>query len=98
MNLGGTLKVSRSNDARGVQAKGWGFLDNRDQEHLGADAETPSCFPPEVQMGPPFLGRHLSALRETGIIPKKTSPASSRRAAFYKHPIGTGPFQWDSRP
>ena len=35
------------------------------------------------------------ALFANGIIPKNF--AGQKRAEFYKHPIGTGPFMWDKR-
>ena len=77
-------------DAR-AQDKGWGYLDV-------AIKNVPAPNPSTVVINlkypwAPFLAD--IALFANGIIPKNF--AGEKRAEFYKHPIGTGPFMWDKR-
>jgi peptide/nickel transport system substrate-binding protein len=77
-------------DAR-VQAKGWGFLDTAIKS---VSAPTPSTVVFHLKYKwAPFLAD--ISLFANGIIPNKF--AGETRTAFYKHPIGTGPFMWDKR-
>jgi peptide/nickel transport system substrate-binding protein len=77
-------------DAR-KQAKGWGFLDTAIKSIA---APTPSTVVFHLKFKwAPFLAD--IALFANGIIPKNWN--GEPRATFYKHPIGTGPFMWDSR-
>ena len=77
-------------DAR-AQAKGWGYLDAAIKS---IDAPDPSTvvFHLKFQWAP-FVAD--IALFANGIIPKDFGGES--RKAFYKHPVGTGPFMWDKR-
>jgi peptide/nickel transport system substrate-binding protein len=77
-------------DAR-VQKKGWGYLDAAIKS---IDAPDPSTvvFHLKYQWAPFLADIGLFA---NGIIPKNFNGES--RAAFYRHPIGTGPFMWDKR-
>jgi peptide/nickel transport system substrate-binding protein len=77
-------------DAR-AQSKGWGYLD--------------AAIKSISMAGPNKVVFHLKfkwapfvadiALFANGIIPNHF--AGQTRKAFYTHPIGTGPFMWDSR-
>jgi len=77
-------------DAR-AQKKGWGYLDAAIKS---IDAPNPSTvvFHLKFQWAPFLADIGLFA---NGIIPKNF--AGQSRVAFYKHPIGTGPFMWDKR-
>ena len=77
-------------DAR-VQAKGWGYLDAAIKS---IDAPDPSTVVFHLKFPwAPFVAD--IALFANGIIPKDF--AGESRKAFYKHPVGTGPFMWDKR-
>jgi peptide/nickel transport system substrate-binding protein len=77
-------------DAR-VQSKGWGYLDVAIKSIA---APNPSTVVVQLKYPwAPFLAD--ISLFANGIIPKNFGGES--RAAFYKHPVGTGPFMWDSR-
>lgn len=77
-------------DAR-AQTKGWGFLDAAIKNVQVKDSQT-VVVNLKYQWAP-FLAD--IALFANGIIPKNF--AGQKRAEFYKHPIGTGPFMWDKR-
>ena len=77
-------------DAR-AQAKGWGYLDGAIKNITTPDAGT-VVFHLKYNWAP-FVAD--IALFANGIIPKNF--AGQKRADFYKHPIGTGPFMWDKR-
>ena len=77
-------------DAR-AQAKGWGYLDAAIKNITTPDPDT-VVFHLKFNWAP-FLAD--IALFANGIIPDKF--AGQTRAAFYTHPIGTGPFMWDKR-
>lgn len=77
-------------DAR-VQKKGWGYLDAAIKS-IDAPNPTTVVFHLKFQWAP-FVAD--IALFANGIIPKNFN--GEPRAAFYKHPIGTGPFMWDKR-
>ena len=77
-------------DAR-AQAKGWGYLDGAIKNITTPDANT-VVFHLKYNWAP-FLAD--IALFANGIIPNNF--AGQKRADFYKHPIGTGPFMWDKR-
>jgi peptide/nickel transport system substrate-binding protein len=77
-------------DAR-AQAKGWGYLDGAIKNITAPDANT-VVFHLKYNWAP-FLAD--IALFANGIIPNNF--AGQKRADFYKHPIGTGPFMWDKR-
>jgi peptide/nickel transport system substrate-binding protein len=77
-------------DAR-APGRGWGYLDAaiknvqvRDPQTVVMNLKYPWA---------PFLAD--IALFSNGIIPRNF--AGQKRAEFYKHPIGTGPFMWDKR-
>src|SRR5258705_8207820 len=72
-------------DAR-VQAKGWGFLDTAIKS-ISAPTPNTVVFHLKYKWAPFLADISLFA---NGIIPKNF--AGESRAAFYKHPIGTGPF------
>ena len=77
-------------DAR-AQSKGWGYID-------GAIKNVQVRNPQTVVINlkyrwAPFIAD--IALFANGIVPKNW--AGQKRAEFYKHPIGTGPFMWDTR-
>ena len=77
-------------DAR-AQAKGWGYLDAAIK-----NVQAPNKYTVVINLKyrwAPFLAD--IALFANGIIPKNF--AGQKRAEFYKHPIGTGPFMWDKR-
>jgi peptide/nickel transport system substrate-binding protein len=77
-------------DAR-AQKKGWGYLDAAIQR---IDAPDPSTVVFHLKFPwAPFLAD--IGLFANGIIPKNFGGQS--RVAFYKHPVGTGPFMWDKR-
>jgi peptide/nickel transport system substrate-binding protein len=77
-------------DAR-KQSKGWGYLDAAIKS---ISAPTPSTVVFHLKYRwAPFLAD--IALFANGIIPKNWN--GEPRVQFYKHPIGTGPFMWDSR-
>ncbi len=77
-------------DAR-AQTKGWGYLDAAIKS---IDAPNPSTVVFHLKFAwAPFLAD--IGLFANGIIPKNF--AGQSRTAFYKHPIGTGPFMWDKR-
>src|SRR4051794_11299278 len=77
-------------DAR-TQKKGWGYLDAAIKKVTTPDPQT-VAFHLKYRWAP-FVAD--IALFANGIIPKDF--AGESRAEFYKHPIGTGPFMWDSR-
>ena len=77
-------------DAR-AQAKGWGFLDGAIKNVQVRDPQT--VVVNLKYRWAPFLAD--IALFANGVIPKNF--AGEKRAEFYKHPIGTGPFMWDKR-
>jgi peptide/nickel transport system substrate-binding protein len=77
-------------DAR-TQKKGWGYLDAAIKKITTPDPQT-VAFHLKYRWAP-FVAD--IALFANGIIPKGF--AGQSRADFYKHPIGTGPFMWDSR-
>ena len=77
-------------DAR-AQAKGWGYLDAAIKNITAPDPST-VVFHLKYKWAP-FLAD--IALFANGIIPNNF--AGQTRTAFYKHPIGTGPFMWDKR-
>jgi peptide/nickel transport system substrate-binding protein len=77
-------------DAR-AQAKGWGFLDTAIKS-ISAPSPSTVVFHLKYPWAPFVADISLFA---NGIIPNKF--AGQTRAAFYKHPIGTGPFMWDKR-
>ncbi len=77
-------------DAR-AQAKGWGYLDAAIKS---IDAPDPSTVVFNLKFPwAPFVAD--IALFANGIIPKDFG--GETRKAFYKHPVGTGPFMWDKR-
>jgi peptide/nickel transport system substrate-binding protein len=77
-------------DAR-AQSKGWGYLDAAIKK---IDAPSPSTVVFHLKFRwAPFLAD--IGLFSNGIVPNKFGGES--RAAFYKHPVGTGPFMWDKR-
>jgi peptide/nickel transport system substrate-binding protein len=77
-------------DAR-AQAKGWGYLDAAIKS---IDAPDPSTVVFNLKFRwAPFVAD--IALFANGIIPKDFG--GETRKAFYKHPVGTGPFMWDKR-
>ena len=77
-------------DAR-AQSKGWGFLDAAIKN---VQVKNPQTVVINLKyQWAPFLAD--VALFANGIIPKNF--AGEKRAEFYKHPIGTGPFMWDKR-
>ena len=77
-------------DAR-AQSKGWGYLDAAIKNITAPDPGT-VVFHLKRRWAPFLADIGLFA---NGIIPKNF--AGQTRAAFYKHPIGTGPFMWDKR-
>jgi peptide/nickel transport system substrate-binding protein len=77
-------------DAR-AQAKGWGFLDTAIKS-VSAPSPSTVVFNLKYKWAPFLADISLFA---NGIIPNKF--AGQTRNAFYKHPIGTGPFMWDKR-
>jgi peptide/nickel transport system substrate-binding protein len=77
-------------DAR-AQKKGWGYLDAAIKS---IDAPDPSTVVFLLKFPwAPFLAD--IGLFANGINTKNF--AGQSRTAFYKHPIGTGPFMWDKR-
>jgi peptide/nickel transport system substrate-binding protein len=77
-------------DAR-AQSKGWGFLDAAIKNVRVRDPNTVVINLKYRWV--PFIAD--IALFANGIVPKNF--AGQKRAEFYKHPIGTGPFMWDKR-
>src|SRR4051795_12772498 len=77
-------------DAR-TQKKGWGYLDAAIKKVTTPDPQT-VAFHLKSRWAPYVADIALFA---NGIIPKDF--AGQSRAEFYKHPMGTGPFMWDSR-
>ena len=77
-------------DAR-AQSKGWGFLDIAIKNVQVRDPQTVVIN--LKYRWAPFLAD--IALFSNAIIPKDF--AGEKRAEFYKHPVGTGPFMWDKR-
>ena len=77
-------------DAR-AQKKGWGYIDAAIKKITTPDPQT-VVFHLKYRWAP-FVAD--IGLFSNGIIPKDFNGES--RAEFYKHPIGTGPFMWDSR-
>lgn len=77
-------------DAR-AQKKGWGYIDAaiKNVQVKGSDTVVVNL----KYKWAPFLAD--IALFANGVIPKNF--AGEKRAEFYKHPIGTGPFMWDKR-
>jgi peptide/nickel transport system substrate-binding protein len=77
-------------DAR-KQSKGWGYLD---AAITSIDAPSPNTVVFHLKYPwAPFLAD--IGLFANGIIPNNFG--GETRAAFYKHPVGTGPFMWDKR-
>jgi peptide/nickel transport system substrate-binding protein len=77
-------------DAR-KQDKGWGFLDVAIK-----NVQAPDRYTVVINLKypwTPFLAD--AAVFANGVIPNNF--AGKTRAEFYKAPIGTGPFMWDSR-
>jgi peptide/nickel transport system substrate-binding protein len=83
--------VKFSIDDSRKQAKGWGYIDAPIKSVSAPDPET-VVFTLKYKWAP-FLAD--IALFSNGIIPKDFG--GKERAAFYKAPVGTGPFMWDSR-
>jgi peptide/nickel transport system substrate-binding protein len=77
-------------DAR-KQAKGWGYLDAAIKSITAPDPST-VVFHLKFRWAPFLADVGLFA---NGIIPNNFGGES--RSAFYKHPVGTGPFMWDKR-
>jgi peptide/nickel transport system substrate-binding protein len=77
-------------DAR-AQNKGWGYLDAAIKNITTPNAST-VVFHLKYRWAPFLADIGLFA---NGIIPDKFG--GEKRAAFYKHPVGTGPFMWDKR-
>ncbi|MFZ1881367.1 MAG: ABC transporter substrate-binding protein, partial [Gaiellaceae bacterium] len=77
-------------DAR-VQSKGWGYLDAAIKS-ISTAGPNKVVFHLKFKWAP-FVAD--IALFANGIIPNHF--AGQTRKAFYTHPIGTGPFMWDSR-
>jgi peptide/nickel transport system substrate-binding protein len=77
-------------DAR-KQAKGWGYLDAAIKSITAPNPNT-VVFHLKYRWAP-FVAD--IALFANGIVPNNF--AGQSRTAFYKHPIGTGPFMWDKR-
>ena len=77
-------------DAR-AQAKGWGYLDAAIKSITTPNPST-VVFHLKYRWAPFLADIGLFA---NGIIPKNFGGES--RKAFYKHPVGTGPFMWDKR-
>jgi peptide/nickel transport system substrate-binding protein len=77
-------------DAR-AQSKGWGYLDDaiKNVQTKGPNAVVINL---KYQWAP-FLAD--IALFANGIVPKNFG--GEKRAQFYKHPVGTGPFMYDKR-
>jgi peptide/nickel transport system substrate-binding protein len=77
-------------DAR-AQKKGWGYLDAAIKS---IDAPDPSTVVFHLKFPwAPFLAD--IGLFANGIVPNNFG--GEKRTAFYKHPVGTGPFMWDKR-
>jgi peptide/nickel transport system substrate-binding protein len=74
-----------------AQEKGWGYIDAPIKTVTAPDPET-VVFKLKYKWAP-FVAD--IALFSNGIIPKDFGGKS--RADFYKEPVGTGPFMWDSR-
>jgi len=77
-------------DAR-AQSKGWGYLDAAIKNITTPNAST-VVFHLKYRWAPFLADIGLFA---NGIIPNNFG--GEKRAAFYKHPVGTGPFMWDKR-
>jgi peptide/nickel transport system substrate-binding protein len=77
-------------DAR-AQSKGWGYLDAAIKSITTPNPST-VVFHLKYQWAPFLADIGLFA---NGIVPKNFG--GQKRAAFYKHPVGTGPFMWDKR-
>ena len=77
-------------DAR-AQKKGWGYLDAAIKNITTPNPGT-VVFHLKYRWAPFLADIGLFA---NGIIPKNFGGES--RTAFYKHPVGTGPFMWDKR-
>jgi len=77
-------------DAR-AQSKGWGYIDSaiKNVQTKGADTVIVNL----KYRWAPFIAD--IAIFANGIVPKNW--AGQKRAEFYKHPLGTGPFMWDKR-
>jgi peptide/nickel transport system substrate-binding protein len=73
------------------QKKGWGYLDAAIKKVTTPDPQT-VVFHLKYRWAPFVADVSLFA---NGVIPKNF--AGQSRTDFYKHPIGTGPFMWDSR-
>src|SRR3954467_1108286 len=83
--------VKFSIDDSRKQEKGWGYIDAPIKSVSAPDPET-VVFKLKYKWAP-FVAD--IALFSNGIIPKDFGGRS--REAFYKAPVGTGPFMWDSR-
>ncbi len=77
-------------DAR-AQTKGWGYLDAAIKNVAAPNKST--VVVNLKYAWAPILADIATFLN--GVIPKNF--AGEKRADFYKHPIGTGPFMWDKR-
>jgi peptide/nickel transport system substrate-binding protein len=77
-------------DAR-AQKKGWGYLDAAIKNITTPNPST-VVFHLKYRWAPFLADIGLFA---NGIVPNKFGGES--RTAFYKHPVGTGPFMWDKR-
>jgi len=77
-------------DAR-AQKKGWGYLDGAIKNITTPNAST-VVFHLKFRWAPFLADIGLFA---NGIIPNNFG--GEKRADFYKHPVGTGPFMWDKR-
>ena len=76
---------------RARAGQGWGYLDVA-IKNIKAPNPSTVVFNLKYPWAP-FLA--ITAFFANGIIPKNF--AGQKRAEFYKHPIGTGPFMWDKR-
>jgi len=76
-------------DAR-AQAKGWGVLDAAIKS---IDAPDPST----VVFNLKFPWRRSSPTSPSLRTDHPKNFGGETRKAFYKHPVGTGPFMWDKR-
>jgi peptide/nickel transport system substrate-binding protein len=83
--------VKFSIDDASAQKKGWGYL-NSAIKNVRAPNKSTVVINLKYAWAPFLADISLFA---NGIIPKNF--AGQKRADFYKHPIGTGPFMWDKR-
>jgi peptide/nickel transport system substrate-binding protein len=83
--------VKFSIDQSRAATKGWGYIDQAIKS-----VETPDRHTVVIHLKyrwAPFLS-DISTF-SNGIVPK--GYLGQTKAAFYKHPVGTGPFMWDKR-